>query len=235
MTIFLPCRYTRLSAGFVIFAMPKQNRKSHINRISIIIRRLKGLYPSTAGSLRHNTPFELLVATILSAQSTDITANRLTRKLFEKYGDVRGFSRARLSELEHDAYSSGFYKMKSRNIINAAKKIVSDFKGKVPSSMDLLLTLPGVGRKTANIVLSTAFKKREGIAVDTHVKRISQRLGFTSNTIADKIEQDLLKIIPYRYWLDFNLLLVNFGRAVCKSKKPLCDKCILRDICTWGL
>ena len=204
-----------------------QNEK----RIRFIIKRLKALTSHSKTSLNYRTPFQLLIATILSAQSTDITANKVTSSIFKKYKNAKGFAHAKLSQLEKNIYSSGFYKIKSKNIIAASKKILSEFSGRVPRTMDGLLRLPGVGRKTANIVLSSAFKNPEGIAVDTHVKRIARRLGFTQNADPGKIEKDLLRIIPRRYWLDFNYMLVGFGRSVCKSRKPLCSRCAIRQFC----
>ncbi len=200
-------------------------------RIISIIKRLKALSSQRKTSLNYRTPFQLLIATILSAQSTDNTANKVTSSIFKKYKNAKGFAHAKLSQLEKNVYSSGFYKIKSKNIIAASKKILSEFSGRVPRTVDGLMQLPGVGRKTANIILSSAFKKSEGIAVDTHVKRIARRLGFTRNTGPGKIEKDLLKIIPRRYWLDFNYMLVDFGRSVCKSRKPLCLKCVIRPFC----
>jgi endonuclease III len=200
-------------------------------RILLIIKRLESLFPQNKTSLKHKNPFQLLIATILSAQSTDITANKVTSKIFKKYKDIKGFAGAKLSGLEKDVYSSGFYRVKSKNIIAVSKKILSEFNGRVPDTMYALLKLPGVGRKTANIILSSAFKKSEGIAVDTHVKRISRRLGFTKHTDPNKIEQDLLRILPRKYWFDFNYMLVNFGRTICKSRLPLCYRCTLERLC----
>jgi endonuclease III len=213
------------TADFPFTAMQKEKR------ILLIIKRLKASLPRSKTSLKHKNPFQLLIATILSAQSTDITANKVASIVFDKYKDVKGLARARLSILEKDIYSSGFYKVKARNIVRASKKILSQFNGKVPKSMDELLKLPGVGRKTANIILSSAFKKSEGIAVDTHVKRVSRRLGFTKNTDPNKIEKDLLSIVPYEFWLDFNYMIVDFGRNICRSRKPLCVKCAIKNLC----
>jgi endonuclease III len=203
------------------------------DKITIIIKKLHSAYPAKGAFLKHRTAFQLLVATILSAQSTDITANRLTARLFKTYKTVKALSCARLSELEQIIFQSGFYKSKARYIRAASRKILNDYNGRVPSSMDALLKLPGVGRKTANIVLANAFKKTEGIAVDTHVKRISQRLAFSRSSNPAKIEKDLLAIVPSRYWLDFNRILVNFGRLVCRSRKPLCVKCRIMKLCPW--
>jgi endonuclease III len=203
------------------------------NRVVLIIEALKSRYLSKGVWLEYKTPFQLLVATMLSAQSTDIVANRLTKSLFKKYRSIQGFSRASLSVFEKDIFSSGFYRTKSRHIIDASKKILSDFNGCVPSTMEGLLALPGVGRKTANIVLSNAFKKTEGIAVDTHVGRISQRLGFSASNDPKRIEKDLMGLVPLKYWLDLNHMLVAFGRSVCRSRNPLCKECLIRKLCLW--
>jgi endonuclease III len=202
-------------------------------RILLVIKRLKASLPHSKTSLIYKNPFQLLVATILSAQSTDITANKVASRIFKKYKDMRGFASAKFSELEKDIFSCGFYRVKAKNIIAVSKKILSEFNGRVPDTMHALLKLPGVGRKTANIILSSAFKKSEGIAVDTHVKRISRRLGFTKHTDPNKIEQDLLRVVPKKNWLDFNYMLVNFGRTICKSRLPLCTRCRLKGLCTF--
>ncbi|MDD5504073.1 MAG: endonuclease III [Candidatus Omnitrophica bacterium] len=198
---------------------------------ALIVKKLKAFFPKNKTSLIYRRPFELLVATILSAQSTDQTANRVSTKIFKKYKGIRDIAKANLREFQKDIYQSGFYRQKARNIIASAKLILKNFKGRVPRTMDELITLPGVGRKTANIILSSAFNVREGIAVDTHVKRISRRLGLSSNTDPVKIEQDLMRVLPRRYWLEFNYLLVNFGRAVCRAKRPLCVKCPVKSLC----
>jgi endonuclease III len=211
--------------AFLCIEMEKEKR------ILLIIKRLKSLFPHNKTSLKHKNPFQLLIATILSAQSTDITANKVAFKVFKKYKNVKGFAVAGLSELEKDIYSSGFYKTKAKNIIEASKKILSQFRGRVPDTMDELLKLPGVGRKTANIILSSAFRKAEGIAVDTHVKRIARRLGLSKNLNPEKIEKDLLKAVPRKYWLEFNYMLVRFGRSICKSRNPLCLKCGIEKLC----
>jgi endonuclease III len=203
------------------------------DKITVIIKKLRFAYPAKGGFLKHKTAFQLLVATILSAQSTDITANKITARLFKKYKTIKAVSCARLSKFEQIIFQSGFYKSKARYIRAASRKILNDYNGRVPSSMNELLKLPGVGRKTANIVLSNAFKKTEGIAVDTHVKRIIRRLGFTRSSDPAKIEKDLLAIVPLKYWLDFNHILVNFGRVVCRSRNPLCKKCRIIKLCPW--
>ncbi|AQU05920.1 endonuclease III [Dehalococcoides mccartyi] len=196
-----------------------------------IIKRLLVVYPDAKTALNFTTPFEMLVATILSAQSTDKMINKITPALFEKYPDPKAFAEASLAELEQDIKSSGFFHNKAANIIGAARGVVSRFGGVVPSGMADMLTLPGVGRKTANVVLHNAFGLVEGIAVDTHVKRLTERLGLTSNTDPVKIEQDLMALLPRTYWGDFSYYLIDHGRAVCDAKKPHCPECVLKDIC----
>lgn len=196
-----------------------------------IIRILKKLYPRSRTALKFHSPLEILVATILSAQCTDKKVNEVTPMLFRKYKNAKDFSEADRNELEQAIRSTGFYRNKAKSIQASARKIVEDFSGKVPSTMDELLTLPGVARKTANIVLSSGFNKAEGIAVDTHVKRLSQRLELSKEKNPDKIEKDLTSLVPKREWLHFNYRLVNHGRKICQAKKPLCDECDLSHLC----
>jgi endonuclease-3 len=196
-----------------------------------ILALLKNEYPETKIALHYSNPLELLVATILSAQCTDKQVNAVTKKLFAKYRTLQDFVAISQEELEKEIYSTGFYRNKAKNIIEACRIIVSEYNSKVPDTMEELLKLPGVARKTANIVLSGAFGKIEGMAVDTHVKRLSGRLGLTAHTDPEKIEKDLLKIIPKNDWDIFSLLLINHGRKVCTSRKPLCEKCILNKLC----
>jgi endonuclease-3 len=172
-----------------------------------------------------------LIATILSAQSTDKKVNEITPALFEKYPTAEKLAGAPRDEIEEIIRPTGFFRNKAKNIQGAARKIKDDFGGDVPAAMEELLTLPGVARKTANIVLSSAFHKAEGIAVDTHVKRLSQRLGFSKENNPDKIEQELMQIIPKEEWLHFNYMLVNFGRDICQAKKPRCGECPLAHLC----
>jgi endonuclease-3 len=200
-------------------------------RVPKILRILEKDYPAAETCLRFETPLQLLVATILSAQCTDIRVNLITPALFAKYPDARAFADADRAELETAIRSAGFFRNKAKSILGAAGKIVADFGGRVPDSMAELVTLPGVARKTSNIVLSGAYKKAEGIAVDVHMARLSGRLGLTKETVPEKIERDLLDIIPKKYWLDFNYMLVNHGRAVCQSRKPKCSACRLSDLC----
>ena len=200
-------------------------------RVLRIIKILRELYPQSHTALYFQNPLEILVATILSAQCTDKKVNEVTPGVFKKYQSAKDFAEADLRELEKEIRPTGFYRNKAKNIQAAAQKIEKDFSGKVPSSMDDLLTLPGVARKTANIVLSSAYHKAEGIAVDTHVKRLSQRLGLSDEKNPDKIERDLMDVVPKKEWLHFNYMLVNHGRKICKAKKPLCRECRLNQLC----
>lgn len=200
-------------------------------RIAEIIRILKNEYPGSETALRFRTPLQILVATILSAQCTDTKVNEITSALFDKYPDAEAFARAEQSDLEQEIRPTGFFRNKAKSIVNAAKKIVKDFGGEVPETMENLLQLPGVARKTANIVLSSAFQKVEGIAVDTHVKRLSGRLGLSCEREPDKIERDLIRIVPKSEWIHFNDMLVDHGRQVCQAKKPNCPECKIRHLC----
>jgi endonuclease-3 len=206
-------------------------RSPNPSPIPAILRILRKEYPDPRPFLRFETPFELLVATILSAQCTDKQVNLITPALFKKYPTVRDYAEADSSELETAVHSTGFFRNKAKSIKGAARKVVEDFGGVVPSTMAELITLPGVARKTANIVLSAAFHKAEGIAVDVHVQRVSRRLGLSSHKEPEKIERDLLEIIPRKDWIDFNFWVVSHGRAVCQARTPLCDMCKLRALC----
>lgn len=201
------------------------------DKVKNILRLLKKEYPEPRTALRFKTPFQLLAATVLSAMTTDRQVNKVTENLFKKYRKVEDFAGAGLSEFQKDVSSVNFYKNKARNIQNAAKMIMEEFGGKVPDTMEDLLKLPGVARKTANIILSNAYGKNEGIAVDTHVKRLAGRLGLTKHTDPVKIEQDLMKITPRNNWGDISHLLIFHGRAVCAAKKPKHGECVLYDLC----
>jgi endonuclease-3 len=200
-------------------------------RVREIIRLLRKHYPRSRTALEFQSPFEILVATILAAQCTDERVNRVTPGLFRKYPTPADFARAEKSELEQEIRSTGFFRNKAKSIIGASRKIVEDFGGAVPDSMAELVTLPGVARKTANIVLSAGFGRAEGIAVDTHARRLSQRLGLSKQQDPEKIERDLLAVVPRKDWIDFNFLLVDHGRAVCQAKKPNCPGCFLKRLC----
>jgi endonuclease-3 len=200
-------------------------------RVKESITLLKKEYPDVKIALEYTNPLQLLIATILSAQCTDKKVNEVTQKLFMKYRTLQDYVKIPQEELEKDIYSTGFYRNKAKNIKKLSEILVSNFNSVVPDTMDELLTLPGVARKTANIVLSGAFGKIEGIAVDTHVKRLSERLGLSTNTDQDKIEKDLMNLVPKNDWSVFTLLLIHHGRNICMAKKPLCKECVLNKIC----
>jgi endonuclease-3 len=203
-------------------------------RVSEILRRLDQLYPEVTCALTHASAWELLVATILSAQSTDANVNRVTPELFRKYPTVQAFAALTPEQLEPDVRSTGFFRNKSKSVVGAAKQIVADFGGQVPDEMDKLLTLPGVARKTANVVLGSWFKKAEGVVVDTHVHRISRRLELTTQNDPQKIEQDLMKIIPRDKWILFSHQIIWHGRKLCIARKPKCADCSLENLCHAG-
>jgi endonuclease-3 len=205
-----------------------KDREKHVREI---IRLLRKHYPRSRTALEFRSPFEILVATILAAQCTDERVNKVSPGLFRKYPTPADFARADRGVLEQEIRSTGFFRNKAKNIVGASEKIVEDFGGAVPDSMEKLVTLPGVARKTANIVLSAGFGKAEGIAVDTHARRLSQRLGLSKEQDPDKIERDLLAVVPKEDWLDFNFMLVDHGRAICQARKPNCPECFLRRLC----
>ena len=196
-----------------------------------IVKILKKTYPEAKCSLDFNTPFELLIAVILSAQCTDDRVNKVTPSLFSKYNTPEDFDKISLKELETIIHSCGFYKNKAKNIKLTAKRILNDFDGKVPDNMEDLISLPGVGRKTANVVMCEAFEKPQGIAVDTHAKRISNKLGLSQKQEPSKIEEDLLKQIPNKYYKDINHLLIFHGRNTCTARMPKCDICSINKYC----
>ena len=197
----------------------------------MVFRRLAKEYPDAGIALKYLNPLELLVATILSAQCTDKIVNRVTASLFTKYRTVVDYANADLEEFEQEIRSTGFYHNKARNIINAARLMLTDFDAQVPKTMAELVILPGVARKTANIVLYNGYGVTCGIAVDTHVRRLSRRLGLSQSSDPKRIEQDLMKQVPRAKWGHFPCLLIEHGRAVCMARKPKCVVCILSDIC----
>jgi endonuclease III len=203
------------------------NRK----KMSVIIKRLRKEYPVLKSALNYRNPFELLVATILSAQTTDAHVNKVTVPLFKKYKTIREFADVPLDQLRKDVSSVNFFNNKAKNIQASAKMIREKFGSQVPKTMEELVTLPGVARKTANIILYNAFKITEGIAIDTHVKRLANRLGLSRNEDPVKIEKDLMAITPKEEWGDLTHILIAHGRQVCQAKKPMHDKCVLADIC----
>ena len=196
-----------------------------------VIKRLKRRYPGAHITLRFSSPLELLVATVLSAQCTDERVNGVTAGLFKKYRTAADYAQANPEQFEQEIKVTGFYRNKARNIISAARLMVARFNGQVPRTMAELITLPGVARKTANIVLYNSYGVIEGIAVDTHVRRLSQRLGLSRNSDPERIEQDLIKQVPKDEWGQFSYLLIDHGRAICVARKPRCDICLLNDIC----
>lgn len=198
-----------------------------------IIKLLKKTYPDAKCSLNFETPFELAIAVMLSAQCTDERVNKTTPALFLKYNKPEDFANLDVSVIEKIIHPCGFYKNKAKNIKNMSIMLLEQFNGSVPQNMDDLMKLPGIGRKSANVIMLEAFNKPQGIAVDTHAKRISNRLGLSNNTDPLKIEQDLLKIIPYEYLKDVNHLFMWLGRDCCKAPNPNCENCILKDNCTF--
>jgi endonuclease-3 len=200
-------------------------------RATEIVHRLKKAYPKAKCSLDFTNAFELLIATMLSAQSTDVRVNIVTKSLFRKYPDPAAFAAASQVEMERDVKQTGFFRNKAKAVIAASKAIMERHGGEVPRTMEELTALPGVGRKTANVVLSNALNTPVGIVVDTHVTRVSGRLGLTANSDAEKIEQDLMKLIPQKEWTVFSHRLIYHGRQICVARKPKCAECVLNDVC----
>lgn len=200
-------------------------------RTSEILQRLDEKYGTDAICyLEHHTAGELLIATILSAQCTDARVNIVTKDLFVKYPDMQAFANADQKELEQDIRSIGFYHSKAKNIIACAQKICSEYNGEVPDTLEKLTSLPGVGRKTANVILGNVYNK-PSVVVDTHVKRISKRLGFTTETDPEKVEYDLMKVLPEDHWILYNMQIITFGRQICFARNPKCEECFLTDYC----
>jgi endonuclease-3 len=200
-------------------------------RAETVLHRLRRRYPRVRSQLTWNSPWELLVSTILAAQCTDTRVNAVTPRFFSRWPTIADLAQAEQSEVEEIIRSTGLYRNKTKNLIQSARKLVENYDAQVPSTMQDLLTLPGVARKTANIVLSHGFGRHEGIAVDTHVKRVSYRLGLTRSKDPGKIEHDLMPLFPRPAWGEINHLLVWFGREVCQARSPKCSQCILTDIC----
>jgi endonuclease-3 len=207
----------------------EQNRK----RVREIIKILSKEIPDSKIALKFSNPFELLIATILSAQCTDVKVNQVTTDLFKKYRSSKDYAEANTAALEADIRPTGFYRNKAKSIQKCCQQLVARFGGKVPKSLEEMVTLPGVGRKTANVILGNAFGI-PGIVVDTHVQRVSQRIGLTKNTDPVKIEFDLMEIVPKEEWTHFSNLLVWHGRRICTARKPLCEKCPIRKLCDYG-
>lgn len=212
--------------------VPKpKNAAERKQRVTKILEGLDQLYPNATCALHHRTPWELLVATILSAQCTDKRVNEVTPGLFAKYPTIRDFANANQPELASDIRSTGFFNNKSKSVIGAAKKILNDFKGEIPRNIDELLTVPGAARKTSNVVLGTAFGIASGVVVDTHVHRVSRRLDLTKKDDPVRIEQDLIKIIPKDRWILFSHQVIHHGRNLCIARRPRCAECLLDPIC----
>lgn len=203
-------------------------------RVREILDRLDERYPQATCALHHKSAWELLVATILSAQCTDVRVNMVTPGLFQKYPTAAHFAALKPEELEPEIRSTGFFRNKSKSVVGAAKKLVAEFGGEVPADMDKLLTLPGVARKTANVVLGTWFGKADGVVVDTHVHRIARRLELTRNDDPQKIEQDLMQVLPREKWIAFAHQVIHHGRALCVARQPKCAECPLENICHAG-
>ena len=211
--------------------MPRENTATKVDRTKKIVAALRKTYPTAHCELNFSNPLELLIATILSAQCTDKRVNIVTKNLFEKYRSAADFANAPVAELETDVRTTGFYKNKARNIQHACREIVNKHAGKVPRTMEELIELGGVGRKTANVVLGNAFDINVGVVVDTHVARLSYRLGLTAHSAAEKIEQNLMKLVPQNDWALFSHLLIWHGRRRCFARKPDCANCEVLALC----
>ena len=209
----------------------KPKLRTDANRVAAILAKLDEAYPAATCALKHDNPFQLLISTILSAQCTDERVNQVTQTLFPKYPTPKHFAYATPKELEQDIRPTGFFRNKTKSIMGASKKIMEEFGGNVPQTMEQLLTLPGVARKTANVVLGTAFGIALGVVVDTHVQRLAGRLELSANTDPKKIEQDLMQIIPPDRWILFSHQLIWHGRRVCQARKPRCAECNLERLC----
>ncbi|MHB1793400.1 MAG: endonuclease III [Acidobacteriaceae bacterium] len=208
-------------------------------RVETVLQRLAEHYPNAVCALHHRNAWELTVATILSAQCTDVRVNLVTPALFQRFPTPQAMAKAPQAEVEEMVRTTGFFRNKAKNIIGAAQKIIAEFGGKVPQTMEELLTLPGVARKTANVVSGSWYKIPLGVVVDTHVMRITQRLELTKSTTPEKIEQDLMRLIPQTSWIDFSHRIIYFGREICMARKPRCADCFLEDRCnsndkTWS-
>jgi endonuclease III len=196
-----------------------------------IVKRLKAEYPDAECALIHRTPLELTIATILSAQCTDARVNIVTRDLFKHYRTADDFAGAPIADLEKAVQTTGFFRNKARNIKACCQQLVDEHGGEIPQDIEALVKLPGIGRKTANVVLGTAFGLPTGVVVDTHVTRLSNRLGLTTHTDAVKIERDLIAVLPKSEWIDFSHRLIHHGRRICVARKPRCEQCVLNDLC----
>ena len=212
---------------------PKKSQRGNLapDRIAAILKALDEAYPEVECALTHRSPWELLVATILSAQCTDVRVNMVTPELFRRFPTPQAMAKATLPELEDLIRTTGFFRNKAKSIQGAAHKIIGDFKGQVPQTLAELITVPGAARKTANVVLGVCFRKAEGVVVDTHVFRIARRLGLAKAETAEKVEQELMQILPQDRWIAFSHQLIHHGRQVCDARKPKCDRCNLEQVC----
>lgn len=215
--------------------MPRESLEARRARTRDIVRRLKRTYPKSRISLQYENEIQLLVAVVLSAQCTDAMVNRVTEPLFRRYRTVEDFANADLRTFQQEIRSTGFYRTKAKNIIAAARRIRDDYGGVLPQAMDDLLTLPGVARKTANVLLWNAFGRTEGIAVDTHVTRVANLLRLTRHQNPVRIEDDLVRVVPQTDWGRFTHLIIDHGRAVCIARRPRCERCVLNDLCPSAL
>lgn len=202
--------------------------KRHAARVAKLLAQT---YPAAKCALDFHSPLELLIATILSAQCTDVRVNLVTKELFRKYRSAADYAKAKSKELESEIKSTGFFRSKAKNIQAACRQLVAEHEGQVPEDLDSLVALPGVGRKTANVVLGTAFGIASGVVVDTHVRRISKRLGLTKQNDPEKIERDLMAVLPRKEWVDFSHRLIHHGRKICVARRPKCDVCTLNKVC----
>ena len=201
------------------------------DRIAAILKALDEAYPAVECALIHSSPWELLVATILSAQCTDVRVNMVTPELFKRFPTPAAMAKATQPQLEALIRTTGFFRNKAKSIHGAARKIIADFSGQVPQTLAELITIPGAARKTANVVLGVSFKKAEGVVVDTHVFRIARRLSLAKGDIPQKVEQELMRVIPKDRWIDFSHQIIHHGRQVCEARKPKCDRCNLEQLC----
>jgi len=216
--------------------MAKKTRKAESrvdlkSRAKRIISRLRKTFPSPKIALEYRDPLQLLVATILSAQCTDERVNQVTQSLFKKYRTAKDYAEANTAEFEQEIRSTGFFRAKAKSIINCSKQLVEKHGGEVPRTMEELVQLPGIGRKTANCVLGAAYGIASGVVVDTHVRRLAQRIGLSKEDDPEKIEEDLMEIVPKKDWIDFGNMLIWHGRRTCQARKPNCPECVINDLC----
>jgi endonuclease-3 len=227
----MPCYATSLTQPVTSKVKRPKTAAERRARVDQILRGLDDMYPNATCALHHRNPWELLVATILSAQCTDKRVNEVTPGLFAKYPTPRDFAAVRPEVLAQDIRSTGFFNNKAKSIVGAAQRLIAEFGGEVPKTMEEMLTIPGAARKTANVVLGTAYGIAVGVVVDTHVQRVSHRLDLTKHTEPGKIEQDLMKIIPQDRWILFSHQIIHHGRALCQARKPRCAECLLDPLC----